>query len=172
MCSHIGSTAFIRICHDMSKSISEIVPWTKNIPQQNTVRPFPACAVHRSSSSSYTDGLADSRDARVLEKQIWRSWPFSSTGKMGRCAWVGLAHVVRSRLTSNNGVVRFFDLDTYFGVGDCVVVEPVLARTAVGRRIGSIRTLVGVQTICKPCRASRNANRVGMCRWAVIYSTG
>ena len=72
----------------------------------------------------------------------------------------------RSRLTSDNSVVRFFDLDTRLGVGDCVVVEVVLVRPAVGRSLGSIRALVGVQTICKTRRASRNANRVEMRRWA------
>ena len=50
-------------------------------------------------------------------------------------------------LTGDNGVVSFFDLDARLSIGDCVVVEAVVAWPAIRRSLGGAGSLVvGVQT--------------------------
>ena len=52
-------------------------------------------------------------------------------------------------LTGDNGVVSFFDLDARLSIRYCVVVEAVVAWSAIRRSLGGVGSLVGVQTVCK-----------------------
>ena len=65
----------------------------------------------------------------------------------------------RYRLTGDDGVVRFFDLDARLSVRNCVVEEHVLAGSAVKRNIGGVGAPVGEQTVYRECRASRDVEK-------------